>query len=184
MEKVSSQAQQRTYWETQALNRMWHFFTSVRLALVLILLIAAAVLVGTLLDQAPPSVISDPALYAQWLGRAEGRYGVFPTKVLDFFDLFNVFHTLWFRLLIGLLTVNIIVCSLNRWKGIWRTAFPSRIRMTDAFFQHARFNARYVMDEPAEAASATVKKGLKRARYRVSTEAEAGAMALYADRNR
>jgi hypothetical protein len=36
--------------------------------------------------------------------------------------------------LIGLLTVNIIVCTLNRWKGIWRTAFPQRMRMTDAFF--------------------------------------------------
>lgn len=186
MEKVSSQprAQQRTYWETRVLNRAWHFFTSIRLALVLILLITAAALAGTLLDQASPSVISEPATYAQWLARAEARYGVFPTKVFDFFDLFNVFHTLWFRLLIGLLTVNIIVCSLNRWKGIWRTAFPTRIRMTDAFFQHARFNARYVMDEPAEAASATVKKGLKRARYRVSTEAEAGSVALYADRNR
>lgn len=186
MGKASSQAQaqQRTYWEMQVLNRVWHFFTSVRLALVLILLITAAVLAGTLLDQASPSVISDSDLYTQWLARAEGRYGVFPTRVFDFFDLFNVFHTLWFRLLIGLLTVNIVVCSLNRWKGIWRTAFPTRIRMTDTFFQHARFSARYVMDEPAEAAAATVKKGLKRARYRVSTEAEAGSMALYADRNR
>lgn len=186
MEKVSgqAQAQQRTYWEMQIIGRVWHFFTSVRLALVLILLITAAVLAGTLLDQASPSVISDPALYAQWLARAETRYGVFPTKVFDFFDLFNVFHTMWFRLLIGLLTVNIIVCSLNRWKGIWRTAFPPRIRMTDAFFQHARFNARYVMDEPAEAAAATVKKGLKRARYRISTQAEAGSVAMYADRNR
>ena len=186
MENVGSQARvpQRTYWETRTLGRMWHFFTSVRLALVLILAITAAVFAGTMLDQVAPSVRSDPAMYAQWLTRAEGRYGVFPTKVLEFFELFNVFHTLWFRLLIGLLTVNIIVCTLNRWKGIWRTVFPPRIRMTDAFFQHARFNAKYVMDERAEAAAATVKKGLKHARYRVSTEGEAGSVALYADRNR
>jgi cytochrome c biogenesis protein len=123
-------------------------------------------------------------MYAQWLGRAEARYGVFPTKVLNFFDLFNVFHTLWFRALIGLLVVNIVVCTLNRWRGIWRTAFPPRIRMTDAFFQHARFNARYLMPEPPEATAAAVKRGLKRARYRVSTEAETGSVALYADRNR
>lgn len=186
MENVSRQAQapQRNYWEMRIVGRVWHFFTSVRLALVLILAITAAVFAGTMLDQASPSVRSDPAMYAQWLTRVEGTYGVFPTKVLDFFDMFNVFHTLWFRALIGLLTVNIIVCTLNRWKGIWRTAFPSRIRMTDAFFQHARFNTKYVVDGPAEAAAATVKKGLKRARYRVSTQAEAGSAALYADRNR
>ncbi len=186
MENVSSQAQapQRNYWEMRIVGRVWHFFTSVRLALVLILAITAAVFAGTMLDQAAPSVASDPAMYAQWLTRVEGTYGAFPTKVFDFFDLFNVFHTLWFRLLIGLLTVNIIVCTLNRWKGIWRTVFPQRIRMTDAFFQHARFHANFVLDEPAEAAAATVKKGLKHTRYRVSTEAAAGSVALYADRNR
>ena len=186
MENVGSQARapQRTYWETRILGRMWHFFTSVRLALVLILAITAAVFAGTMLDQVAPSVRSDPAAYSQWLTRVEGTYGAFPTKVFDFFDMFNVFRTLWFRLLVGLLTVNIIVCTLNRWKGIWRTVFPPRIRMTDAFFQHARFNAKYMIEEPAGAAAAMVKKGLKHGRYRVSTEAEAGSVALYADRNR
>lgn len=186
MENVSSPpaVPRRTYWEVQILSRVWHFFTSVRLALVLILLITGAVLAGTLLDQVPPSIRSDPAAYSQWLSRVEGHYGEIPTKIFDFFDLFNVFHTLWFRVLIGLLTINIIVCSLNRWKGIWRTVFPPRIRMTPAFFEHARFNARYVIDEPADAAAGTVVKGLKRARYRISQEADTGSVALYADRNR
>jgi cytochrome c biogenesis protein len=176
--------QARTYWEMEALNRVWHFFTSVRLALVLILLITGAVLAGTLLEQAPPSVRSDPAIYAQWLTRAEARYGVLATKVFDFFDLFNVFRTFWFRVLLGLLTINIIVCSLNRWKGIWRTAFPARIRMTDPFFQHARLNARYVLSEPVDEAAANLKRALGRARYRTSVEADAGSVAIYADRNR
>lgn len=186
MQNVSSQpaAARRTYWEVRVLTRVWHFFTSVRLALVLILFITAAVLVGTLLDQVPPSIRSEPAAYSQWLARVETTYGAVPTKVFDFFDLFNVFHTLWFRVLIALLTVNIIVCSLNRWKGIWRTVFPPRIRMTPAFFEHARFNTQFVVDGSAEVAAATVSKGLKRARYRISKEAEAGSVALYADRNR
>src|SRR3972149_9547999 len=168
MENVGSQARvpQRTYWEMQILGRVWHFFTSVRLALVLILALTAAVLAGTLLDQAPPSVRSDPAMYAQWLSRVERTYGVFPTRIFDLFDLFNVFHTLWFRALLGLLTVNIIVCTLNRWKGIWRTVFPPRIRMTDAFFQHARFNTRYVVDGPAEAGAAAGERGVKAGRSR------------------
>ncbi|MEO6196918.1 MAG: cytochrome c biogenesis protein ResB, partial [Dehalococcoidia bacterium] len=170
--------------EFRIVGRVWHFFTSVRLALILIFAITAAVFAGTMIDHVPPSVRSDPAAYSQWLSRVEGTYGVFPTKVFDFLELFNVFRTLWFRALLGLLTVNIIVCTLNRWKGIWRTAFPPRIRMTDAFFQHARFNARYVLNEPAEAAAVTVRKGLKHARYRVSTEAGEGSVALYADRNR
>jgi cytochrome c biogenesis protein len=185
MENVTSQAPaRRNYWEMQIFNRVWHFFTSVRLALVLIFAITAAVLAGTLLDQVPESVRTDAASYEQWLTRAEGRYGEFMTAVFERTQLFYVFQTMWFRLLIALLTINIIVCTLNRWKGIWRTVFPPRIRMTDAFFQHARFNHSYVVDAPAGEASALLHRGLKRARYRISTEAEPGSIAMYADRNR
>src|SRR3990172_6795368 len=110
-------------WEFEVVGRIWRFFTSVRLALVLILILTGAVLVGTLLDQIPGSVLSDSSAHAQWLERARTKYGVW-TNAMDFLGLFNVFHGLWFRVLIGLLTANIIVCTLNRWKGIWATAFP------------------------------------------------------------
>lgn len=170
-------------WEADVIGRIWRFFTSVRLALVLILMIAAAVLAGTLIDQAPGSVIANPTAYDAWLERAEGKYGVW-TNVFDALRLFNVFHTLWFRILIGLLTANIIVCSINRWKGIWTTAFRTRIRMGDAFFQHARFNASMTAQMPAAAAAERARRALSRARYRVVTQTDEGAVALYADRYR
>ena len=135
-------------WEMDVLGRVWRFFTSVRLALVLILILTAAVMTGTLLYQAPPSVIADPAPYAQWLDRARSKYGLW-TDVFDFFRLFNVFHSLWFRLIIALLTANIIICSLNRWRGVWTTVFKTRVRMGDAFFQHARYNAALSVPLPA-----------------------------------
>ena len=119
-------------WEREVLGRVWRFFTSIRLALILILMIAAAVMAGTLIDQAPASVIANPAAYDSWLAAAHSKYGVW-AGVFDFTQLFNVFHSLWFRILIGLLTANIIVCSANRWKGIWKTVFHTRTRMGDAF---------------------------------------------------
>ena len=127
-------------WEMDLLGKTWHFFTSVRLALFLILFISAAVLAGTLLMQAPPSVVADAAAYDQWLEGARDKYGIW-TDLLSATQLFNVFHSFWFRMLIGLLTANIIVCTLNRWKGIWATAFSTRVRMREAFFDHARFNS-------------------------------------------
>ena len=98
--------------------------------------------------------------------------------------LFNVFHTLWFRLLIALLTANIIVCSVNRWKGIWTTAFRTRVRMGDAFFQHTRFNASMTAQMPAAAASERVQRALSRARYRVQAQSDESSIALYADKHR
>ena len=170
-------------WELDLIGRVWRVFTSVRLALVLILLITAAVLAGTLLDQAPPSVIADPASYGQWLERARTKYGVW-TDVFNVLQLFNVFHALWFRRPIGLLTASIIICTVNRWRGIWSTVFHTRVRMGDAFFQHARFNASLDVAMPAPAAAERVKRALSHSHYRVLTQTDAGSIALYADRNR
>ncbi|MDP2675738.1 MAG: cytochrome c biogenesis protein ResB [Dehalococcoidia bacterium] len=170
-------------WEFEIVGRIWRFFTSVRLALVLILILTAAILVGTLLDQIPPSVLSDSSQHAQWLERARTKYGVW-TNVFDFLGLFNIFHGLWFRALIGLLTVNIIVCTLNRWKGIWATVFPPRVRMSDTFFQHARYNATFAAPMTLPVAAERVKRSLRRSRYRVRIEGDDDSVAIYADRNR
>src|SRR3990170_7681640 len=113
---------------------LWRPLTSVRLALILILLVTGAVLAGTLLEQAPASVLGDAEAYDRWLDQVRGKYGAV-TPVLDALQLLNVYRSFWFRLLVGLLTVNIVVCSLNRWKGIQTGVFGSRVRMAPTFFE-------------------------------------------------
>lgn len=164
-------------------GRVWHFFTSVRLALILILLLAIAFMAAILLEQVPPSVLADHAAYAQWLDRARTKYGVW-TGLFDALRLFDVVHSLWFRLLVGLLTINILVCTINRWKGIWTAAFRPRVRMGEGFFQHSRLHARFEAPVPVSAAAAQVTRVLSRAHYHVRTEATGDGIAVYADRYR
>jgi cytochrome c biogenesis protein len=171
-------------WELDIIGRIWRLFTSVRLALVLILLIAAAVLAGTIIHQVPASVVADPSAYAAWLERAEGKYGPFWTRVFDFTQLFNVFFSLWFRLLVALLVANIMVCTINRWKGIWTTTFHTRVRMGDAFFVHSRYHAAMTAHMPAETAAERVRHAFGRARYRVQVQADEGTVAVFADKHR
>jgi cytochrome c biogenesis protein len=173
----------RGLWELDVLGRMWRFFTSVRLALFLILMITAAALAGTLINQAPPSVVADPAAYAQWLDRAHTKYGAW-TDLMSALGLFNVFHGFWFRLLIGLLTANIIVCSVNRWRGIWSMAFRTRVRMGERFFEHARFRSRMEAAMQPSVAAERVARALGRSRYRVQTDGREDSIAFYADKNR
>ncbi len=181
--KASGQEADRL-WELNPLGQVWHLFTSVRLALSLILLLTAAVLAGTLLMQAPPSVLENQASYELWLERARGKYGGFLTDVFDILLLFNVFHSVWFRLLLALLTANLLVSSINRWKGIWITAFGASTRMGDAFFQHARFTASLTTALPVSTTAERISQSLRRSRYRVRTQIDADAVAIYADRNR
>ncbi len=170
--------------ELDFLAIVWRTFTSVRVALILILLVALAVLANTVIMQAPPSVISDPTAYEFWLEGARAKYGAFLTNILDFFQFFDVDHAVWFRVLIGLLAVNIIVCSIDRWRGIWAAVFHTPIRMGDAFFDEAPFSARVEAAMPAPVAAERVQRAVARSRYRVKTEAGDDSVAIYADRNR
>ncbi len=169
-------------WLTNPTGQLWHTLTSVRLALILILLIAVATLAGTLLDQVPASVASDPTAHARWLDGLRGRYGVF-TDVMDRVQLFNVFGSIWFRGLIALLVANIVVCTINRWPSIRSQVFTPRVRMNPAYFDRARVGASFNVTLDTPVAAAAVKKGLRSAGYRALTD-DGESVAMYADRFR
>ena len=169
-------------WLTNPTGQLWHTLTSVRLALILILLIAVATLAGTLLDQVPASVASDPTAHARWLDGLRGRYGVF-TDVMDRLQLFNVFGAIWFRALIALLVANIVVCTINRWPSIRSQVFTPRVRMNPAYFDRARVGASFNVTLDTAVAAAAVKKGLRSAGYRALTD-DGESVAMYADRFR
>ncbi len=162
---------------------LWHALASLRLALTLIVALAVLVFAGTLVDQAPPSVVSDPKAYGLWLDDARGKYGGW-TGTFDRLQLFNVFHSSYFRLLLVLLATSIVVCTMSRWRGIWATVFHTRVRATETFLTHARYNARIAAAMSAPEAADRLRKSLSRARFRVTTEAADGSVALFADKNR
>ena len=169
-------------WLSNPTGQLWHTLTSVRLALILILLIAVATLTGTLLDQVPASVANDSVAYDRWLEGARGRYGIF-TDVMARLELLNVFSSIWFRGLIALLVANIVVCTINRWSSIRAQVFRPRVRMNPAYFDRARIGATFSVNLTTATAAATVRQGLRSAGYRSLTE-DGESVAMYADRFR
>jgi len=172
----------RSAWLTNPTGQLWHTLTSVRVALILILLIALATLAGTVLDQVPASVANDSTAYSHWLENAHGKYGVF-TNVMDKAQLFHVFGSIWFRALIALLVANIVVCTINRWPSIRSQVFTPRVRMNPAYFERARVGASFSVTLDTPVAAAAVKKGLRSAGYRALTD-DGESVAMYADRFR
>lgn len=83
-------------------NALWRFFSSVRLTLVLLILLAAVSILGTVIPQRQ--------------GMMEFAQGLSPgaLAVFNALELFDVYHSFWFRILISVLALNLIVCSLNR----------------------------------------------------------------------
>ena len=79
-----------------------------KLAIVLLILISAASILGTLIPQQEAA------------GPFISRLSPGVADVLRSLQLFNIFHSAWFMLLMALLATNLIVCSLNRFPAAWK----------------------------------------------------------------
>ena len=90
---------------------LYDFFRSLRLTIFLLILLAIVSIIGT--------VITQNATREEYLQ----RYGVGLYDVLDFFGLFDMYHSWWFSAILLLLVMNLIACSLQRFPGVWNQVF-------------------------------------------------------------
>ena len=100
-----------TQKEEGFLDILFNLFRSVKLTIGLLILLAIVSIIGTFIKQNAAS-----AEYIQ-------RYGIDLYNVLDFFNLFDMYHSWWFSAILILLVVNLIACSLRRIKGILSQVF-------------------------------------------------------------
>src|SRR5690349_22105252 len=146
---------QRPVARRDIFESVWNLFCSVRFAVVLILLLAAATTLGTTLPQVSPGLRDFPQDYADFLTRTYDRFGVLAGP-MDWIGMFDLFNSFWYRLLIILLCYSIVVCTLNRWGPTLRLINPQTLRSTEGFLrglnEHAEF--RGVPLAPAPAAEA------------------------------
>lgn len=83
------------------------FFNSVRLTIVLLAAIALGALLGTIIPQQEAAEAVSSRLHPVLL------------SVFQAFQLFDVYHSAWFTLLLVLLAAKLIACSLNRFPAAW-----------------------------------------------------------------
>jgi cytochrome c biogenesis protein len=89
-------------------NRIWMFFASVKLTVALLLTLAITSIIGTVIPQN-----ETPAIYINAYG--ENLYRIF-----SFLKFFDMYRSWWFQLLIVFLTINVVVCSLERLPKTWK----------------------------------------------------------------
>lgn len=81
---------------------IWDLFSSVKLTIILLIILAIASILGTLIPQQDGAVE-----FAQKLSP-----GLF--RLFSLLDLFDMYHSTWFRIIIGSLALNLLVCSIDR----------------------------------------------------------------------
>jgi cytochrome c biogenesis protein len=176
---------------------LWKLFTSVHLAVILLLLLAGVSIIGTVLAQGPAQddnikifekfVVSiydtfgivdadDPVQMGAQRGRIQAaaeRLTIFSQRA-GFTDLY---HAWYFYLLLGLFSLNLLLCSIKRWPITYRLIAKNKVRLEEKRFATMSNRRTLTLDVDLAATREKVLAALKKAGY--SRKVEEGDEKVY-----
>ena len=123
-------------------HRTWTFFTSVRLTVVLLLGIAVTSIIGTVIAQN-----QTPDYYIK-------VYGKFLSTLFYVLDIYDMYHSWWFQLLLAGLCINIIACSIHRLSSGWKIIFPKMLSLNPERIKSGAKPLELVINQPMKTAVA------------------------------
>lgn len=165
----------------RAARRAWFAFTSVRAANLLLAAMFVAGLGGILVLQFGTLTLADPALLAAALQRLPDRYGEALASVIERLQLYRVFTSWWWTLLVALFTLSVTGNTVSRLPRLLRDIRTPLVKRGRAFFRSS-IPAR---TGPLEGLDGAVLPSiLRRMGYRVRLETTGTTTHVLAERNR
>lgn len=116
----------------------WKLFASVRLTIALLVSITVFSIIGTLIPQN-----ADPEMYLHSFGEMGFRF-------FSFLNIFDIYHSWVFQLLVILLAVNIIICSFERLSSTWKIIFLKKPNFSMSRFQKTKGHEEFQVLQPIE----------------------------------
>lgn len=161
--------------------RAWFALTSVRTANRLLLALIAAALPGLVIEQFGTFTLADPMLTAAALDRLPARYGDALASVVERLELYRIFTSGWWTVLVALFTISLTGNTLSRLPRLVRDVRAPMVKRGRAFFRSS-IRAR---TGPLDGIDGSALPELLRAEgYRVRTEPVGPVTHLLAERNR
>jgi cytochrome c biogenesis protein len=134
------------------LSIIFGFFRTLKLTIFLLILLAVVSIIGTMIAQnaAPEEYIR--------------RYGAPLYEILEFFNLFDMYHSWWFSAILLILVLNLIACSLERFPRVWsqisRGGGPSGLK--DSTLKTLAYVEKLRIDSERAGAEMTVQKAVEK----------------------
>jgi cytochrome c biogenesis protein len=166
--------------KTDVFEKIWNFFTSVKLTIVILIVLALTSIIGTIVEQrAEPA--KNIALLAKFFGdsAAPTVYNIFVK-----FGFMDMYHSWWFISLLILFSTNLIVCSLER--------LPKTLRLINTPLKPLGENAIKSLPVKRElkikaslkTAKDEILNSLTTARYRVFEATEEDSIQMYSQKGK
>lgn len=161
------------------INRIWNFFSSVKVAVYLIIITLLASAIGTIYPQENTFINGAPDTYYK------DTYGTFG-QIYYFLGLSHTFESWWFTGLLFMIGTSLVVCSLDRVLPLYRVLSKQQIRKHLNFIlrqkvsYHGPLPAAETGESDPESWISQMAEQLRKKRYRVHTDGTA----LLAEKNR
>ncbi|WP_257347777.1 cytochrome c biogenesis protein ResB [Pseudalkalibacillus decolorationis] len=162
--RYEGSARRSQTYNTNVVDKIWNFFSSVKVGVWLIVITLIASAVGTIFPQEmyiPTS--ADPALYY------EEEYGFLGDAYYQL-GFHNLYTSWWFVLLLGLIGVSLIVASIDRGIPLYRSLKNQRVTKHDNFLKRQRMFSTTKRGDDEEQLLEEIIFRLKEKRYRVRKE--------------
>lgn len=163
------------------LRRIWRFLTRLKVASVLVLVVLLLAALGSCFPQLSTPVAADASRLAEWQAGVRTRYGS-ATQVLAAIQVFSWFRSPLFLVSVVLLCIATLVCTLDRWRAVWRRAMRSPPVSSDVAFNSAPYQVGLV-GSPAVDLGQAVRNSLRERGFRIQAESAPDVLCLRGDRH-
>lgn len=162
MRYEGSARRSQTYNKT-VVDKIWNFFSSVKVGVWLIIITLIVSSIGTILPQNMYIPKSIPA--AQYYKEQYGTFGEL-YYLLGFHELYSQW---WYMILIASIGVSLVICSLDRAVPLYRALRTQRVMRHESFIKRQRLFG-VTAGENLDQAVKKVKENLQVKRYKIREE--------------
>ncbi|WP_337020415.1 cytochrome c biogenesis protein ResB, partial [Oceanobacillus massiliensis] len=147
------------------IDKIWSFFSSVKVGVWLIVIALTASMIGTIFPQEmyiPATAESrDPAIFY------EDTYGIFG---LIYYQLgfHQLYSSWWYMILIALIGISLVICSLDRFIPLYKALKRQKAKRHESFLNRQRLYSE--SENISEQDIEILKANLKKSRYNVRDE--------------
>lgn len=161
--RYEGMARRSQTYQASIIDKIWNFFSSVKVGVSLIIITLIASAIGTIFPQEffiPQNV---PAVEYY-----ESRYGL-PGKIYYVLGFHDLYGSWWFMLLVAAIGTSIIIASLDRGIPLYKALKKQRVERHDSFLKRQRVYSAYEGKASSEVLD-KLNQGLKKRRYKVRQE--------------
>lgn len=175
--RYEGSARRSQTYKKSVIDKIWNFFSSVKIGVSIIIAVLATSAIGTIFPQKfyVPVSGNDPSEYLEYYERLYGTVGKLYYQ-LGFYDMYNSW---WFKILIGMLGTSIIIASLDRVIPLYKSLTKQRTKRHPSFMKRQRIYGESDVSDSDESLK-NAEKALKDLHYKVKVEDGA----ILAEKNR